>query len=280
MKRLSMLIAALAIQACGSFTPTAIRREKVESVRKMAIVGFSFTNGVAGNANERKSKSGLFGLINSAKEVSSAVSGDDAARARASIDGVYATLAAELAARFHWEIAGADRLARSAMYARRLKERPTSGMLDLAHRKDGIVSYKSARDLLDPTTLAQLCADIGVDGVIAFDVRMTRGKEDTSFAVASAGKEVTGSYRMHPAGQISVALYEKTSAEPAWLREFITGNPADSGIRTVLGVEDRSDEPVAFVDATKKAWNGQKIGSPGEVSGLGICPPSALWTAL
>jgi hypothetical protein len=53
---------------------------------------------------------------------------------------------------------------------------------------------------------------------------------------------------------LHIALYEKTSAQPAWLREYVAGAPAEAGIHTTLGVEDRSEEPTAFVDAANKAW--------------------------
>jgi hypothetical protein len=248
-----VLSAGLLGAACASTKQIPIMKDRVQAAHRVAVVGFSMTDQLSGNANEDKSSSGLSGLINEVKDTKQALSGDDVRRQEQEAAECLKTLTAEMQKRFGWEIAPAETLARSQSYSQRHQAKPSSGMLDNGARAPGLVSYDSAVEWLNSGAGPTLARELGADAVVAFSVDLVEGAKDTNFSVTSGAKQLTGSFVKRPKAQISARMYDGAGTV-IWSRRFVSGEAASKGIATNLGVEDRSHEVEAFVEATRSGW--------------------------
>jgi hypothetical protein len=98
-----------------------------------------------------------------------------------------------------------------------------------------------------------LARELGADAVVAFSVDLVEGAKDTKFSVSSGDKALAGAFVKRPKAQISARTYD-SAGTVIWSRQYLSGEPASQGIATNMGIENRSHEAEAFVEATRAAW--------------------------
>ncbi|HXI56762.1 MAG TPA: hypothetical protein VNO55_11925 [Polyangia bacterium] len=239
--------------ACGHSKSIPIMKDKIQAAHRVAVVGFSMSNQISGSANQDRSSSGITGIVNSVKDTKQALSGDDARRDEQEAKEGLQVLVTEMEKRFGWEILPPEALARSESYSQRYQAKASNGMLDRGMRVPGVISYASAVEWLNKGAGPTLARELGADAVIAFSIDLVPGAKDTKFAVSSGDKTVAGAFVKRPKAQISARTYD-SAGTVIWSRQYVSGEPASKGIATNMGVENRSQELEAFVEATRAGW--------------------------
>lgn len=233
-------LATLVLLAPGCLSVFQVQRERVTSLRRVALVGYAGTLAL----DDERSRGSVGLTVTAGKNLDDLASGKRAERRAAQAEEGAAELCRRLTEAFGWEFVDRSTFRRSAVYQRQLalmNEAPPDQALS------GVAS-PAALSTLEPAELEALAHTLQVDGLIMVDLRF-RAASRSGYTIAGVGESTR-----FPA---AIARFRVVDARGALLWEDLKaeGKTAGEGLRTSMGVDLVENETAVLTAAAISAFD-------------------------
>jgi len=218
---------------CGGCATTTVNRAKIDSVDRIAIIGFQ---GVYDVKDPDERKKGTFARIaNAASDIARDASGDEDEQLREALNYSYDELGRVVGNATGLEFLPRQTVADNAWYRSELGARGKTPGFDLS-TADGVIGQPLLLNLTESEREAFM-SNLGVDAVaLARIIWLTGSTQESGIA-----GYMPGGKRIRPLANIQFVAWQRGSPDPIWSESGVRGCPTVEGIEDAGGISVTPD---------------------------------------
>jgi len=234
------LLWLLALGASGCIRILEAQKDRVGSIKRVAIVGYE---GVL-ELDDQSSTNSITSVVRSVKNANDFHSGKRGERRVEQGQRAYQALGQRLTQAFGWEVSSPAELERATRYRAVVERSPTPHEVQYV---PGVL-LPGQFNVFTQAERRELCAALGVDAVATAVVRYEPGKS-TGFAVGGLGSRTK-----YPKARVHFMLVD-ASGQTIWQDYDAHGAVSKAGLKTTMGADIVDNETEVLSEAAASGFD-------------------------